>query len=165
MKYSHTSSPGKALPIVIAVVLLVIIAGGAAALFFSGSVKVGPSVASSNSNGLCDGIIANYNSAFTETSVENHASKLADSAKAAAAVNNNQTDPNCVYIQFTNALYTKNVAETTKFLNQLKALSNDGKYITGELANPLGIKAIEQNAAAVVSPNDINSTSSIKGNG
>jgi len=165
MKYSQLSSRGNSVPVVILTVVLVLVVGSVAALFFSGFLKVGSAVASTGKEGLCKSIIADYNSAFTETSIENYASKLASSAKAAAAVNDNQSDANCVYIQFSNAAYTKNVADTTKFANVLKSLAEKDEYVTGELANPLSIKAIEQNAATVTSPDSINSTSSIKGNG
>jgi hypothetical protein len=165
MKYSLQSSKGNSLPVVIGIVLFVLVIGGIAALFFTGYLKVGPNVASSNQGGLCESLISDYNSAFTETSVDNYASKLASAAKGAAAISDNQSDPNCVFMQFTNAAYTKNVNDTRTFADTLKSLANDGKYVTGQLANPLGIKAIEQNAAVVTSPDNINSNSSIKGNG
>jgi len=165
MKYSQLSSRGNSVPLVIVTVVLVLVIGSLAALFLSGFLKVGSTVASTSKDGLCKSVIADYNSAFTETSIEKYSSKLADSAKAAAAINDNQSDANCVFIQFSHAAYTKNVADTTKFSNLLKSLASEGKYVTGELANPLGLKAIEQNAATVISPDNINSNSSIKGNG
>jgi len=165
MKYSQLSSRGNSVPVVILTIVLVLVVGSVAALFFSGFLKVGSTVASTSKDGLCKSVIAEYNSAFTETSIEKYASKLANSAKSAAAINDNQSDANCVFIQFSQAAYIKNVADTTKFANLLKSLATEGKYVTGELANPLGLKAIEQNAATVTSPDDINSTSSIKGNG
>jgi len=162
MKYSQISLKGKGL---VAVIVLALVVGAGATLFVLGMSKDSKDAVSVNGNGLCEGVIANYNSAFTQTSIEGHASKLAESAKSAAAISDNQTDANCVYIQFTNAAYTKNVDDTTKFANLLQSLSNEDKYITGQLANPLGIEAIKQNAATVTSPDNIDSTSSIKGNG
>jgi len=162
MKYSQISLKGKGL---VAVIVLALVVGAGATLFVLGMSKDSKDAVSVNGNGLCEGVIANYNSAFTQTSIEGHASKLAESAKAAAAISDNQTDANCVYIQFTNAAYTKNVDDTTKYANLLQSLSNEDKYITGQVANPLGIEAIKQNAATVTSPDNIDATSSIKGNG
>ena len=162
MKYSQISLKGKGL---VAIIVLALVVGAGATLFVLGMSKDSKDEVSVNGNGLCEGIIANYNSAFTQTSIEGHASKLAESAKAAAAISDNQTDANCVYIQFTNAAYIKNVDDTAKFANLLQSLSNEDKYITGQLANPLSIEAIKQNAATVTSPDNIDATSSIKGNG
>jgi len=162
-KKTSTPSEGSSRPAIIAVAVLVTV--GFVVLFSTGLLKPGKGVASTNNSGLCANIISDYNSAFTQTTAEAHASKLANSAKAAAAIEDNQTDPNCVFIQFTNAAYLKNVDDTAKFANILNSLASDGKYITGQLANPLGVEAIKQNAAAIVTPNDINSSSSIQGNG
>jgi len=162
MKYSQIALKGNGLVLAIVIALVV---GAVATLFVLGMSKDSKEAASVNSNGLCAGVIANYNSAFTQTSTEAHGSKLAESAKAAAAISDNQTDPNCVYIQFTHAAYTKNIDDTTKFTNLLQSLAGQGKYITGQLANPLGIEAIKQNAATITSPDSIDANSSIKGNG
>jgi|GEM_PF-3964296 len=165
MKYSQQLSKGNSLPIVIVSVVLVLLIGSLAALSISGYLKVGQDVATSNKGGLCAALISDYNSAFTQTSADAYGSKLASSAKAAAAINNNQSDPNCVYMQFTNAMYTTNVDDTAKFAAVLKTLANEGKYITGQLDNPLSMKAIQENATLITSPDDISPTSSLKGNG
>jgi len=158
MKYSQETSKGISLPIVIPTVLLVLVVGAVVALFATGTIKVNQSVVSANESGLCDNLIANYNTAFMQTSAEAYAAKLADSAKAAAAVEGNQSDPNCVFIQLTNAGYARNVEDSKKFATTLKSLANEGKYITGQLANPLGLKAIEENAALVTAPGETNLT-------
>ena len=162
MKYSQISLKGNGL---IVTVVLALIVGAVATLFVLGMSKENQNTASKNSNGLCEGLIAEYNTAFTQTSAEAYAEKLANSAKAASAINDNQTDANCVFIQFTNAMYTNNVEDTGKFAAVLKALSNEGKYITGQLGNPLSMKAIEDNATLITSPDSISPTSSLKGNG
>ncbi|MDB5163307.1 MAG: hypothetical protein JWO54_404 [Candidatus Saccharibacteria bacterium] len=165
MKYSQQSTRGISRPIVIGIVLAVLIIGGLVALFASGVLKVSPNIASSNNAGLCKDIIGKYNTAFTQTSADAYGSILADSAKAAATINNNQADPNCVFIQFTNAMYTQNVSDTGKFAGVLKDLSKEGKYITGQLDNPLSLKAIEENAQLITSPDSVSPNSSLKGNG
>jgi len=162
MKYSQISLKGNGLVIT---VVLALVVGAVATLFVLGMSKENQNTANNSSNGLCDGLVTEYNTAFTQNSVDGYAAKLANSAKAAAAVKDNQTDPNCVFIQFTNAMYTTNVDDTAKFAATLKTLASEGKYITGQLGNPLSLKAIEENATLITAPDSISPTSSLKGNG
>ena len=165
MKYSYTSSEGKNLPAVILATVLVLILAGGAALFATGFLKVGQFAANTNQGGLCKDLISEYNNTFTQTSAEDYTKKLATSAKSASEIKDNQTDPNCVFIQFTNAGFTSNANDATKFADILKSLSKEGKYITGELANPLGINAIEKSANELKSATGTDGASTGKGNG
>ena len=161
MKYSYTSSEGKNLPAVILATVLVLILAGGAALFATGFLKVGEHTASSTQSGLCKDIIPKYNSAFTKSGDE-YGKTLAEAAKSASEVKDNQTDPNCVYIQFANAGFASNVGDANKFADILASLSKEGKYMTGELANPQGIEVIQKTVDSLKS---IESGASSGGNG
>jgi flagellar basal body-associated protein FliL len=150
---------------IVVAILIVVLIGSIAAAYATGYVKVGQNVATVNKGGLCEDTISTYNSAFTQTDVQTYASKLADSAKAAAAVSDNESDPNCVYMQFTNAVNVRNSSDATKFAGLLESLASEGKYITGQLANPLGIDAIKVNAAAVTTSTGETTNPNIDGNG
>ena len=161
MKYSYTSSEGKNLPAVILATVLVLILAGGAVLFATGFLKVGEYTASTAQSGLCKDVISKYNSAFTKSGDE-YGKTLAEAAKSASEVKDNQTDANCVYIQFTNAAFIANISDAAKFADTLTALSKEGKFITGELANPQGIEVIQK---TVDSLKNIEDGTSSGGNG
>ena len=141
-KHSHR-------PVVITILILSILVIAFAALFAFAAFGDSKSPVSFKKTGVCKDVIANYNASFAESDYDSYSSKLADSAKAAAAINNNESDANCAYIQLTNAVNVRNRADVSKYLNILKSLAANGEYITGELANPQGIATIELNAKSV----------------
>ncbi|MFZ1301014.1 MAG: hypothetical protein WAQ27_00305 [Candidatus Microsaccharimonas sp.] len=165
MNYYHSSlEAGKGLPVILITSILVLVIGGFITLFLTGFIKVG-SYSVAAQSGLCHSLIEDYNSAFTQPNADAYALKLSSNARKAADTEGNQGDPNCVYIQFTNAVYLKNTADATKFSDLLVSLSKDDKYITGELANPLGLDAIQTTTKALSSPIDTEPKTSAQGNG
>ena len=165
MKYSYTSSEGKNFPAIILASTLVLVLGAVVALYFTGFLKVGDNVATTSQSGLCKDVIVEYNSAFTATSADEYTKKLADSAKSASEVKNNASDPNCVFIQFINAGFTANVSEATKFADTLTSLSKEGKYITGELANPQSIDSIQKSVQSLKGADGSGTPAARDGNG
>jgi hypothetical protein len=165
MKNSRSTSQGNVLPTVVAIVALVLVAGGVGVLLMTGMLKFNSGETVAQQSGICEDAIAIQNSAYSASSADEYASKLSESAKAASEVSGNQSDPNCVFIQFTNALFTKDVQNVDKLSKQLRALYDDGKYITGELTYPLGIKDIENAAKTIVTPAGDDTSAGAQGNG
>jgi flagellar basal body-associated protein FliL len=150
---------------VIAIIILSILVVGFAALYAMAAFGGSKSPVSFNKSGVCSDIIADYNASFEQADIEKYSQKLADSAKAASAINNNESDANCVYIQFTNAANTRNSSEVTKYVGILKSLASEGEYVTGQLANPLNISAIELKANAVTDGTGTDTNAGTGGNG
>jgi hypothetical protein len=165
MKNSRSASQGNVLPTVVAIVALVLVAGGVGVLLMTGMLKFNSGETVAQQTGLCNDAITIQNAAYGASSPDEYGAKLAESAKSAAGVQNNQSDPNCVFIQFTNALYTKDSVNVDKFSKQLQALYDDGKYVTGQLTYPLGINDIEQAAEAATTPAGSSTSSGAQGNG
>jgi hypothetical protein len=165
MNYSRESSQGNVLPTVVSLSALVLVVGTVGVLILTGFLKVNSSVSTDQQDGLCSDAVTIHNAAYTATSPEEYAAKLAESAKSAAGVQNNQSDPNCVFIQFTNAAYLSNAPEVEKLSKQLRSLYDEKKYITGQLTRPLGIKDIEATSTSLNLPEGDSSTSGSQGNG
>jgi len=153
------------LPTVVSLSALVLVIGAVVVLILTGFLKVNSSVSTSQQTGLCNDAIKIQNAAYAATSPGEYAAKLAESAKSAAGVQNNQSDPNCVFIQFTNAAHLGDKGEVEKYSKQLRSLYDDNKYITGEFTQPLGIGDIESTASSLIAPSETNSTSGSLGNG
>jgi hypothetical protein len=165
MKNSRLASQGNVLPTVLSLSALVLVIGAVVVLILTGFLKVNSSVSTIEQTGLCNDAVTIQNAAYAASSPDEYSAKLAESAKSAASVQNNQSDPNCVFIQFTNALYTKDNANIDKFSKQLRTLYDDGKYVTGQLTFPLGINDIEQAAQAATAPAGGSTSSGTQGNG
>jgi hypothetical protein len=165
MKYSREASQGNVLPTVLSLSALVLVIGAVGVLILTGFLKVNSSVSTTQQNGLCNDAVTIQNAAYTASSPEEYAAKLAESAKSAAGVQNNQSDPNCVFVQYTNAAYLRNAGDVEKFSKQLRSLYDEEKYITGQLARPLGIKDIEATSASLNNPEGASSASDSQGNG
>jgi flagellar basal body-associated protein FliL len=165
MNYSQKNTDGKIRPIIIVGIVAAAVLVAVGVLLATGTFKTQKGVVTIGKTNLCQDLIKGYNNAFTQTEAGAYANQLRESANAAAAVTNNQSDANCVYMQFTNALYTRNNADITKFATVLVSLSEDGKYVTGQLSNPLGINAIKATASSVTNPSGDNVNPSTNGNG
>jgi hypothetical protein len=165
MKNSRLASQGNVLPTVVAIVALVLVVVGVGILLLTGALKVNNGNTVAQQSSLCKDAISIQNSAYSAPSAEEYAAKLSESAQAASQVSGNQSDPDCVFVQFTNALYTKDATNIDKFSKQLRTLYDDGKYISGRLTYPLGIKDIEDAAKSTVTPANGDSSAGAPGNG
>lgn len=158
--------------LVIAVILLSVLLAGAigtlAWLYTTNKISFAVATQESKEGkSVCQGLIPQYNEGVNSSSVEDSAQLLKQSAEKAKAADPNGNDPTCVYIQFSYASTTQNVAEVKRLAAALRSLANQGAYITGQLANPQGIESIERTAEILEHANEEPkpSNDTVQGNG
>ncbi len=96
-------------------------------------------------NKVCSSeLIAEYNTAFSAESQEQYIQRLSDAVGKVGELKDTDSDPNCVYIQYTHYVEQEDIERAKERLTRLKSLAEQGVYMTGELANPRGLVSMEQ---------------------
>lgn len=115
---------------------------------------------------LCQDVIAQYNAGFNEADLDAYTDSLRTAAEKARAADPNTSDPNCTYMQFSYAAFAKDLDETKRLASALRSLADQGAYITGELANPQSILAIENTVKQLENVNNpAPADDTVEGNG
>lgn len=115
---------------------------------------------------VCQSFIGQYNESFKKTSLEEYTQSLKQASDKAKAADSNNADPTCVYMQFSYASFTKDIDETKRLAAILTTLANQGAYLTGQLANPQGIEAIQSTAKQLEAADaPLPSNETVQGNG
>jgi len=138
------------LPLVLLVIVLILLISGFVTAYALGYLRiVNPAASVSSNGGLCGSLIADYNKAFETSNGDVYKTTISNAARNAEEIDGNESDPNCVYIRYTNAIISSSKDDATRFANILADLAEQDKYLTGELANPQGIEGILNSAKAL----------------
>jgi len=161
------ASLSKKIKVGLLIAVPVVLIGAGVWFFANGYVKVGsPASIANQSEGKCGSLIGRYNEAYGVDNRDASADIIKESAAAAAKIEGNESDPNCVFIRYTAAYTTRNVAESNRLAGIIKELSENGKYITGRFANPQGVNTIVESAKFLEQNNPESSeTPTNQGNG
>lgn len=154
--------------IIILAVLLIALLGTAAGLYSAGklSFSMTARTVADAQTGLCQNIIPSYNAGFKTTGAGEYEKSLKQAAERAKEADPANSDPTCVYMQFTSATVAQDIDEIKRLSGILEGLANKGAYITGELANPQGIESIKNTAQQLEDiDNPTPSDPTVQGNG
>lgn len=139
-------------------VLIVVLLGAAAVwLFVSGRLAIvwkNPQSVLSVTPRVCgDDIIAKYNSLSKTEGLDAFSAQLKAVNDAVTGLNDANTDPNCVYMQYTYQLFNKEYDKARQSVDTLKQLEQDGNYVTAELFNPQSASSIDETLKAIKQTN------------
>jgi len=144
------ASLSKKIKVGLLIAVPVVLIGAGVWFFANGYVKVGsPSEVANQSAGKCSSLVERYNSAFGNGNRDEFSAILTETSDAVKKVNGFETDANCVYMQYSLAIFNRDADEAVRLAGSLKMLSEKGQYITGHVANPRGIDAITTDAESL----------------
>lgn len=94
---------------------------------------------------VCDSaLIKKYNEAFSVDTQDERAQRFTEVISDIKQLSSTEDDPNCVYMQYTYNLEKNDIPAAQSSADKLLAHARDGRYISGELNNPMSIELIEK---------------------